>query len=84
MPAKRRAPQKVRKQYRNTEYPLVLLRFEDGHEIKVYKGKGQSFDAYGGETVKILAMWDPTSDERELVSSRKSDDFEDAPPRKGA
>ena len=72
------APKRVRKQYVNSEYPLVLLRFEDGHEIKVYKGTGKEFDAYPGETVRVLALYDPTSAERELVASRKTEEFEDA------
>jgi hypothetical protein len=70
-------PKRMRKQYVNSEYPLVLLRFEDGHEIKIYKGTGKEFDCYPGETIKILAMYDPTSHDRELVASRKSDDFQD-------
>lgn len=73
MPAKR-----IRKQYVNNDYPLVILRFEDNHEIKVYKGSGKEFDAYPQEKIKILAMYDPTSNDRELVETRKSDDFEDA------
>jgi hypothetical protein len=70
-------PKRMRKQYVNAEYPLVLLRFEDGHEIKIYQGTGKEFDCYPGETIKILAMYDPTSHDRELVASRKSDDFQD-------
>ncbi len=72
------APKRVRKQYTNESYPLALLRFEDGHEIKVYKGTGKEFDCYPGESIKILAMYDPTSTERELVATKKSDDFADA------
>lgn len=72
------APKRVRKQYTNDAYPLALLRFEDGHEIKVYKGTGKEFDCYPGESIKILAMWDPTSHDRELVATKKSDDFADA------
>jgi hypothetical protein len=72
------APKRIRKQYVNSDYPLVLLRFEDGHEIKVYKGTGKEFDAWPGETVKILALYDPTSPDRELVASRKVDEFDDA------
>jgi hypothetical protein len=71
-------PKRIRKQYRNSEYPLVIMRFEDGHEIKVYKGTGKEFDCYPGETIKLLAMYDPTSHDRELIESRKSDNFEDA------
>ena len=72
------APKRVRKQYTNESYPLALLRFEDGHEIKVYKGTGKEFDCYPGETIKSLALYDPTSTERELVETKKSDEFPDA------
>jgi hypothetical protein len=68
----------VRKQYTNNSHPLVVLRFEDGHEIKIYKGSGKQFDAWSGETVKVLAINDPTSDEVELLASQKSDAFENA------
>jgi len=71
-------PKKLRKQYTNSEHPLVILRFEDGHEIVVKKGAAKSFDAYAGETIKVLAVYDKTSGERELVASRKADEFVDA------
>jgi hypothetical protein len=73
-----RPPKKLRKQYSNKDFPLAILRFEDGHEINVLKGAGKAFDCYAGETVKILAMYDRTSKERELVESRRADDFLDA------
>jgi hypothetical protein len=73
-----RTPKKVRKQYKNNTHPLVVLRFEDGHEIKVYRGSGKSFDAWSGETVKVLAVNDPTSDAVELIASRKADEFDNA------
>lgn len=69
---------KVRKQYANNTYPLVVLKFEDGHEIKVYQGTGKVFDAWNGETVKILAVHDTTSKEWDLLEARKVDQFEDA------
>ena len=72
------APKKLRKQYVNSEHPVVILRFEDGHEIVVKKGGGKTFDAYAGETIKVLAVYDKTSGERELVESRKADEFADA------
>ena len=72
------APRKLRKQYVNSEHPVVVLRFEDGHEIIVKKGGGKTFDAYAGETIKVLAIYDQTSGERELVESRKADEFADA------
>jgi hypothetical protein len=71
-------PKMLRKQYTNTDHPLVVLRFEDGHEIKVNKGAGKSFNIYSGESVKILAVYDPSSKERELIEARKADDFSDA------
>ena len=71
-------PKKLRKQYSNDSYPLVVLKFENGHQIKVYKGEGAAFDAYSGETVKLLAVHDPTSSEWELIENRKADAFDDA------
>ncbi len=71
-------PKMLRKQYTNTDHPLVVLRFEDGHEIKVNKGAGKSFNIYRGESVKILAVFDPSATERELIEARKADDFPDA------
>lgn len=71
-------PKKVRKQYANNTYPLVVLKFEDGHEIKVYQGTGKVFDAWNGETVKILAVHDTTSKEWDLLEARKVDQFDDA------
>jgi len=71
-------PKKLRKQYVNDNHPTVVLRFEDGHEIRVNKGAGKAFDAYAGETIKVLAVYDHTSGERELVESKKADDFPDA------
>ncbi|MBC8086690.1 MAG: hypothetical protein H7Z40_05455 [Phycisphaerae bacterium] len=71
-------PKKVRKQYSNDTYPLVVLKFEDGHEIKVYQGTGKVFDAWNGETVKILAVHDTTSKEWDLLEARKVDQFDDA------
>ena len=73
-----RRPKRIRKMYTNAQYPLVVMRFEDGHEIKVYQNTGKEFDAYPGETVKLLAIHDPRSTEWELIEARKSDDFDDA------
>ena len=33
---------KLRKQYVNNDYPHVMLRFEDGHEIQIPKGVGKA------------------------------------------
>lgn len=71
-------PKKLRKQYANKDYPNVVLRFEDGHEIEIIKGAGKTFDCYAGETIKVLAMYDKTSKERELVKTLKADEFPDA------
>jgi len=69
---------RLRRRYANAKYPLVLLRFEDGHEIRVAKGQGKIFDAYAGETIKIVVVWDATSNEREVVAAMKAEEFEDA------
>ena len=71
------APKRIRKAYVNDKFPLELLRFEYGHEIKIYQGSGKEFDCYPGEKIKILAMYDPTSNDRELVETRRADDFAD-------
>ena len=71
-PAKR-----LRKTYKNEKYPEVVLKFEDGHEIKIPKGEGRAFDCYFGETIIVLAVWDPTSAERDLIERRPADGFAD-------
>ena len=76
--ASSRAPQKLRKQYVNKEYPHVVLKFEDGHEILVKKGAGKAFDCYAGERIKILVVDDPTCSERERVDTKLADSFDDA------
>lgn len=76
-PMPRRA-EKIRRQYKNSEYPHVVLRFEDGHEINIPKGAAKSFDAYVGERIKILAIYDPTANEREKVDTLRAEQFEDA------
>ena len=45
-------PKKLRRQYTNSTYPMVVLKFEDGHEIKIYQHSGKVFDAWSGETIK--------------------------------
>lgn len=72
-------PKKLRKQYSNSQYPMVVMKFEDGHEIKVYQNTGKVFDVWSGETIKLMAVYDPTSKEWELIEAKKSDAFEDAP-----
>lgn len=74
MPTK---PEKIRKQYSNTEFPNVILRFEDGHEIHVPKGVTKSFDTWPGERIKVLAIWDHTSGEREKVDTWRAEQFPD-------
>ena len=69
---------RLRRRYLNTDHPLVVLRFEDGHEIKIKKGQGKEFDAYEGETVKEIAIYDPTSKERDVLASRKAESFDPA------
>ena len=74
----RRPAQKIRKQYTNDQYPVIVLKFEDGHQIKVSKGDGKSFDAYPGERIKIIALHDPTHPDRDVLETRRADDFPDA------
>lgn len=69
---------KLRKQYVNNEFPTAILRFEDGHEISIKRGTGKTFDCYAGENVKILAVFDPDARERDLMDTRRADDFDDA------
>lgn len=73
-------PSKLRKAYVNTAHPMVVLRFEDGHEIRIAKGKVKTFDAYAGEVVKVVAVYDPTSSERELLDTLRADALPDAEP----
>lgn len=73
-----KAPAKIRKAYVNSSHPLVCLRFEDGHEIKVYRNTVKTFDAYGGEVIKVLAVYDDTAKERELIESIRADSLPDA------
>jgi hypothetical protein len=72
------APSKLRKAYINNDHPQVMLRFEDGHEIRVAKGTVKTFDVYPGEVVRVLAVYDSASSERELLQSIKSDELPDA------
>ena len=74
------APAKLRKAYVNLEHPLVTLRFEDGHEIRITKGKVKTFDAYTGEVIKVVAIYDPSSRERDLLDSLRAEDLPDAEP----
>lgn len=77
--ARRAAPRRTRRRYVNADYPLVVLRFEDGHEIRVERGIGKSFEGYEGERIRILAIYDPTSTERVLVATLRAEQFDAAP-----
>ena len=70
--------EKLRKQYVNNDYPHVMLRFEDGHEIHLDKGQTKSFDCYVGERIKILVVYDPTAKEWEKIDTLRAEQFEDA------
>lgn len=67
----------LRRRYSNAKYPLVLLKFEDGHEIRLKKGEGKAFDAYVGETIKVVVVWDAAAGDREVVSVLKAEQFEE-------
>jgi len=68
---------RLRRRYTNEKYPLVALKFEDGHEIRFKKGESKAFDAYAGERIKVVVLWDPTADEREVISVLKAEQFEE-------
>jgi hypothetical protein len=74
------APVKLRKAYVNLDHPAVILRFEDGHEIRITQGKVKTFDAYTGEVIRVVAEYDPTSKERDLLESVRAEDLPDALP----
>ncbi len=63
-----------------SNYPFVVLRFEDGHEIRIAQGKVKTFDAYTGEVIKVVAVFDPTAKERDLLESVRAEDLPDAEP----
>jgi hypothetical protein len=73
-------PTRLRKAYVNLLHPMVILRFEDGHEIRIPQGKVKTFDAYGGEMIKVVALYDPTSAERDLLEAVRADELPDAEP----
>jgi hypothetical protein len=69
---------RLRRRYANDRYPLIMLRFEDGHEIRLKKGEAKTFDAYAGETIKVVVLWDPSAADREVISVLKAEQFEEA------
>jgi hypothetical protein len=71
---------KLRKAYVNLTYPYVVLRFEDGHEIRIAQGKVKTFDAYTGEVIRVVAVFDPSANERDLLESVRAEDLPDAEP----
>lgn len=66
----------LRRAYTNDKYPMVVLRFEDGHEIRIAKGKSKAFDAWAGESIRIVAEWDRAAGDRELVATRRAEEFD--------
>jgi hypothetical protein len=73
-----RPPKKLRRQYTNDQYPVIVLKFEDGHQIKVGKGEAKSFDAWAGERIRIIALHDPTHADRDVIDTRRAEEFPDA------
>ena len=68
---------RLRRRFTNAKYPLVILRFEDGHEIQLKQGEGKTFDAYAGERVKVVVLWDPSVNEREVIATMKAEQFDE-------
>jgi hypothetical protein len=69
---------RLRRSYSNTSHALILLRFEDGHEIMLRRGESKAFDAYAGETIKVVAVWDADAGDREVIRVLKAEQFEEA------
>ena len=44
------------------------------------EGTAKTFDAYAGEVIKVVAVYDPTSTECELLDTVRADDLPDAEP----
>ena len=74
---KKPVARRLRRRYTNDKYPLVLLRFEDGHEIQLKRGETKGFDAYVGEQIRVVVLWDPSVNEREVVATMKAEDFDE-------
>lgn len=74
---KRSTPRRLRRRYVNDNYPVVVLRFEDGHEISLKKGEGKTFDAYAGETIKVVVVWDAAAGDREVIAVLKAEQLEE-------
>jgi hypothetical protein len=70
-------PRRLRRRYFNEKYPVVVLRFEDGHEISLRKGEGKTFDAYAGETIKVVVVWDAAAGDREVIAVVKAEQLEE-------
>jgi hypothetical protein len=73
-----RPPQKIRRKYVNEKYPVIVLKFEDGHQIKISKGEGKTFDAYPGERIRVIALHDPAHPDRDVLETRRAEHFPDA------
>lgn len=74
---KKPVARRLRRRFANDKYPLVILRFEDGHEIQLKKGEAKGFDAFAGESIKVVVLWDPSINEREVVATMKAEQFDE-------
>lgn len=70
---------RLRRRYTNSQYPAIVLRFEDGHEIQLKRGEGKAFDAFAGETIKVVVVWDAAAADREVIAVMKAEQFEEGP-----
>lgn len=73
------AAKRLRRSFVNATHPLIVLRFEDGHEITLRRGEAKSFDAWAGETIKVVAVWDRDAGDREVLRALKAEQFQEAP-----
>ena len=62
--------------------PLTVAKayqgFQDEGLIIVKRGVGKTFDIFAGESVRVLAVYDPDARERELVMTKKAEEFDNA------
>ena len=63
---------KLRKAYDNLNYPYVILR--------IAQGKVKTFDAYTGEVIRVVAIFDTEAKERDLLESLRAEELPDAEP----
>ena len=52
--------------------------FEDGHEITICQNTGKVFNVWSDETIKVMAVYNQSSNDGKVVESKQSDGFHNA------